>query len=171
MASTGPVGHPKYQRFVTMRDDTGALATDVPVDWSDQRTNGWHPGNIPGHDGRVGPGMNAAPNAADWFDDATTPGVFVGASSLLAREMDPKQLLEVLDPQGCILADERSYAARGLSGKQQTWNCRSYQWFHLAARPDDRSYLVFVEVKLVDPRDEAARDQVLTSLQVTGTPA
>ncbi len=77
--------------------------------------------------------MNAVPNAADWRDEAAIPGVFVGASPLLISDYDAALLLDTLAPSACTLADERSYAARGLSGDQQEWDCGSHRSFHLAA--------------------------------------
>lgn len=160
-----PSAH-EYEQFVSLRDDTGALVVDVPLEWNDTRTNGWYPEGLPGYEGYVGPGMNAAPNVGAWFRDNTTPGVFVGASSSLSHVFDPVRLLDAYARQGCTLADERSYAARGLSGQQQSWECASHRWFHLAAQPDDGAYLVLVQMKLVEQRDAAARDQLLSSLRI-----
>ena len=165
-----------YPRYTRVRDDTGQLSFLAPSDWGNVYGNGWHPRGVPPYDGeRIGPGVNAAPNVAAWMEDVTTPGVFVGASSrAVTARYDPKKIAERIGPGNsrCRTGRQDDFQSSypiTLTGIEQRSTCTGgSEWDTIAAWPEDHAYLVYVQIKLVTPRDHVARAKLLSSLLIKG---
>lgn len=158
-----------YDSYTSVADDTGQLSLEVPTAWNHRRSNGWYT-NLPRVDNNpVGPGVNAAPNVEDWSSDLTTPGIFLGSSLPLAERYSTRQLAAAYSFSSCDLEREEHYARPPLRGDSATWLCEGgTRWYVLAAEPDEGSYVVIVQAKLVDARDSDALDRGLRSIEVTG---
>jgi hypothetical protein len=164
---------PDYAAYQRVSDDTGQISLLVPSAWGSRYGNGWHPRGMPPYDGeRIGPGVNAATNAADWFSDSRIPGVFVGASSMAVRKgrYTPERLAAQLVPPGCTSDGQSPYqaSANTLTGVEATWKCGTAGLYTLSAWPEDHAYIVIVQIRIVDPRDQTARDKILSSLRIRG---
>ena len=172
-----------YRGYDRYRDDTGALSVEVPKEWGSRAGDGWHPSGFRGvRDGEwAGPGLNASPNYRQWIDSprAEVPGVFVGASTILAEAgHTPARLAEgyLRRSDGCRFASGQAYPSaqhpdETLRGRSVRWTCGdggSYpMWFMLAATPQGaKSPVVYVEMSLVSERDETALDRILATLDV-----
>lgn len=168
-SDTGSPGPAAYDSYTSVADDTGQLSLEVPTAWSHRRSNGWFT-NLPRVDSNpVGPGVNAAPNVEDWSSDLTTPGIFLGSSRPLAERYSTRQLAAAFSFSSCDLVSEEQYARPPLRGDSATWLCEGgTRWYVLAAEPDEGSYIVIVQAKLVDARDSDALDRGLRSIDVTG---
>jgi hypothetical protein len=167
------LGPPDYAAYQRVSDDTDQISLLVPSAWGSRYGNGWHPRGMPPYDGeRIGPGVNAATNAADWFSDSRIPGVFVGASSTAVKKgrYTPERLAAQLGPPGCTSDGQSPYQASTttLTGVEATWKCGTAGLYTLSAWPEDHAYIVFVQIRIVDPRDQTARDKILSSLRITG---
>jgi hypothetical protein len=150
-------------------DNTGDISVVVPKSWGDIIGNGWHPhvqglfnGNL------IGPGVNAAPNVGKWFNDMTTPGIFVGVSKLLiADHFTPKTILSTLEWR-CDFSSRQPAASHGLTGYRVMWVCpnSSTRYETIALWPSSHSFIAFLELKIVTPADAASGNRALTSLSV-----
>lgn len=153
-----------------VRDDTGLISVKVPDQWSNRARNGWFPNAIPGVASRIGPGLNASPSIARWNDPAAaTPGLFLGASSDPGvTRYTPRSLLETIGLAPCSAGAIEESTNGGLVGALVEHTCSGdVRWFSYAWSPGSRSYLVFLQVKLVSDRDEGALRRILTTLDVS----
>jgi TIR domain len=161
--STSPPGVP-------IMDVTGTISVVVPRSW-DNRLYWWQPKQyIPGitYGTRLGPGINAAPNVAKWFNDWTTPGIFVGSSKLLvAHHYNPATALSTFLP-GCNFSSRRPAESHDLTGYKDTWVCpnSTTRWETVALWPKNHSFIVFIQLKIVTPADETSGKRALSSLSV-----
>jgi hypothetical protein len=158
--------------FRSVSDDTGALRVRVPSSWGNVWGDGWHPRGFPPYDGRIGPGLNASPNNARWRDDLTTPGLFLGASSLLPETYTPTSAVQRISIERCKTGDGGSYRDARFDGAFVRLTCpgSATTWYSLAAWPADHSFILSLQVKLVSDADRRALDEILASFEVTGTP-
>jgi hypothetical protein len=154
---------------VRVTDNTGDISVVVPKSWGDLIGDGWHPhvqglfnGNL------IGPGLNAAPNVGKWFNDLTTPGIFVGASKLLITDhFTPKTILSTLAWK-CDFSSRKPTASHGLTGYRVMWICpnSTTRIETIALWPSSHSFIAFIELKIVTPADAASGNRALTSLSV-----
>jgi TIR domain len=154
---------------VRVTDNTGAISVVLPKSWGDVIGDGWHP-RFPGlfNGTLIGPGLNAAPNVGKWFNDLTTPGVFVGASKLLVTEhYNPKSILSAM-ATNCDFASRQPAASHGLTGYREMWTCpkSTTRWETVALWPRSHSFIAFIDLKIVTPADQASGNRALTSLSV-----
>jgi len=161
---------PRYE-YVDVSDATGQISVEVPTVWADVPGNGWHTRDLsPIPDNTViGPGLNAAPNVETWKDDLTTPGVFIGASRKILRTHSAKMILRSLRFDGCSSTASETYTTDDFTGEIVTWSCPDApaEWRLLAATPTkSRSYLVYVQMKLVSSADVDAYNKILNTFEV-----
>jgi hypothetical protein len=154
-----------------VRDDTGDISVLVPDSWTSVEGDGWHPMDLPpfpnGTD--IGPGLNASTNVSAWFQNLTTPGIFAGASSSLpAAGYTPDTLLQHIGFNGCAYSSSQPYAISQWTGTLDTLTCTnsSTRWWDIAMWPQDHSYIICVQIKIVTQADETAGNQALASLSV-----
>jgi TIR domain len=155
---------------VRVTDDTGTVSVIVPKSWS-QKWYGWSPKQqISGitYGTVIGQGLNASPNVQEWFNDLTTPGIFVGASKLLvADHFTPATALQAFSTQ-CDFLSQQSAVFDHLTGYIDTWVCphSPTRFETVALWPGNHSFIAFVELKIVMPADEASGTRALDSLTV-----
>lgn len=154
---------------IRVTDNTSDISVVVPKSWGDLIGNGWHP-HVPGlfNGNLIGPGINAAPNVGKWFNDLTTPGIFVGASKLLiADHYTPLTILSTLAPI-CDFSSRRPAVSHGLTGYREMWTCpkSTTRYETVALWPRSHSFIAFIELKIVTPADQASGNRALTSLSV-----
>jgi len=169
-ASGPPSGLPPPPGMRVM-DSTKAISVVVPKAWGDVLGNGWSPHeHVSGisYGTRIGPGLNASPNIGAWFNDLTTPGIFVGASKLLVTDgYSPVTALSAM-ASPCDFSSTQPAASHGLTGYQDMWTCphSATRWETVALWPRNHSYIAFIELKIVTPVDEASGDRALASLSI-----
>jgi hypothetical protein len=161
---------PGYE-YVVVSDRTGQISVEVPTEWGNVLGNGWHASKalkpvLAGE--RIGPGLNASPSVEAWKTDLLTPGVFIGASRSLLEEFTPRGLLERVSYGACRTTGRESYSSKRYTGEIASWTCPGdTSWRVLAAVPTAaREYLVYLQVKLVSPRDAEAYERILDTFRV-----
>jgi hypothetical protein len=180
-SSETPIGNPVSSEDVSLpdaadyeyarvEDESGQISVEVPTRWGHTRGNGWHPttfSEVP-RGQRIGPGLNAAPNVEAWKEDLETPGVFIGASELILDAYEPEEVLQQASYSNCETVDRESYTNAKYTGAIVTWACDGgTQWRILAATPtESRSYLVYVQAKLVSKADVEAYNKILNTFEV-----
>jgi hypothetical protein len=169
-----PPGLPPPPPGARVTDSTGAVSVILPESWGDVLGNGWYPQeHISGitYGTRIGAGLNASPNIGAWFKDLTTPGIFVGASTLLvSKGYNPVTALSAM-ASPCDFSSRRPAASHGLTGYQEMWACphSTTRYETVALWPRNHSFIAFIELKIVTPVDEASGDRALTSLSIRCT--
>jgi TIR domain len=170
-AGGSPRGLPPPQPGMRVTDNSGAVSAVVPQSWGQVVGNGWHPHVQGSFNGSyIGPAFNATPNLGSWFNDLTTPGIFVGASKLLiAEHYNPVTALGTFAPwPSCNFSSSEPVTADGLTGYRDIWTClKSTTRFETVAMwPKDHSFIAFIELKIVTPVDEADGNRVLATLSI-----
>jgi hypothetical protein len=169
--SSSPAAASSLPPGQVVQDNTGDLSLLVPENWNSIFTNGWHPRGLPpfanGTD--IGPGLNAATNASAWFNDLTTPGVFIGVSRLLiTAHYTPNKLLQQITLNGCTYSSNQGYATGEWTGTQEIWSCAHSptRWLTIAMWPHGHNYILYVQIKIVTPLDQLIGNRALASLSV-----
>ncbi len=156
-----------YEEYYTFENDARTIRVDLPRAWSDVSTGSWRRGNteIPQSIALV-----AAPDISGFQNTWTTPGMFLGASRQLARELTPDQLLDETAFNGECTYDGRSdYSDPLYTGKYDVWlNCGGQETALLVVAfvPEDGSFLGMVQVQVVSEADLEALDRILDTFVV-----
>jgi serine protease Do len=149
--------------YRTVRDDSGLLQLEIPVQWSDVDGSAWVLDNE-----TIGVSLLAAPNLDDFFSRWTTPGVSFRASSEL--NYTETEVLDLFDYSNECAYDKRyTYSDALYSGYYDVWvNCggQDVVFVILAAMPQERDFLILVQVQVVTGDDLEALDQILGSFVV-----
>jgi hypothetical protein len=167
--SRPPSGLPTPPPGMRVTDNSGAISAVVPQSWGVVVGNGWHP-HLTGifNGSYIGPGFNATTNLENWFNDLTTPGIFVGASKLLITDhYNPVTALAAFAPS-CDFSSSAPVTADGLTGNRDMWTCpySATRYETVAMWPKDHSFIAFIELKIVTPVDEADGNRVLATLSI-----
>ena len=112
--------------------------------------------------------FNATPNLGNWFNDLTTPGIFVGASKLLiAEHYNPVTALGTFAPS-CNFTSSQPVVADGLTGSRDMWTCANSttRFETVAMWPKDHSFIAYIQLKIVTAVDEADGNRVLSTLSI-----
>lgn len=156
-----------YSGYMTVNDDTGALAMEVPSEWSAVNGSSWL-----FEEEVVGPGLTAAPDLDTYNNTWEGPGVFFAASSSLAQEYSVEGLLDYYDfSQDCQYDARYDYQDPAYTGKYDLWaNCGGggTNFLVLVAFPEDQSYITLVQISVVSEADIAAAEQILNTFKVVG---
>ncbi|MEO8084077.1 MAG: trypsin-like peptidase domain-containing protein, partial [Ardenticatenales bacterium] len=167
---TGNSNAADYGGYDTVKDDSQAIAMNVPTDWGDTDGSAWVYKQE-----TVGASITAASNRDGFVNGYSTPGVFFGASRMLAERYDPAALLDALQPdmgvQNCTSKGREDYKDPYYTGVYETFeNCGDDKSVivTVAAQPEDKSYDLFVLVQVVADRDLKALDTIIGSFQVIG---
>jgi hypothetical protein len=151
--SAGPSGG------VTIVDDTNLLTVTVPVDWSDQDTQSGRR-----DDGSARPQITAAPNIEQFYESFNSSGLYLTA---MPATTDPAVVLAQHDYTGvCSDGGIVPYDDGRFTGQQQTWtSCDGGEAraVHVAARPPDNSFMMFLQVGQAAP-DDAQLLRIIASL-------
>jgi serine protease Do len=163
-----------YSDYTEITDETGTLSMEVPVEWADQRLSGSF--EFEGED--VGPSMGAAFDYDAWINSFSESGAYMAASSSLAQQFGEgveDAVLDANDFSGTCEYDGRfeDYDDGVYTGKYDIWtNCEGTgSEFHvLAAVPEDRSFVILVQVAVVNEADAEAEERILETFTVNQAP-
>ncbi|MGF1645764.1 MAG: S1C family serine protease [Kineosporiaceae bacterium] len=158
-----------YGEYVTITDDTNAVAVSVPAEWSD--VDG---APFTGEDGIARIDVRAAPDLQAFGDSWDVPGMILTATSGLAGT-SPEALLDQLGGGGsevCTYEGRQPYQDPLYTGAYDLFTgCggTAAAYVIVVAQPEDGSFLVSVQVQIVAERDFDALDQILNTFVVTGS--
>ena len=153
--------------YTDVFDDDGLLYMQIPTTWADVNGALWE------EEGRVvGNAIRAAPTLDGFYGTWTTPGVFFGASSVLAQENEPGFLLEISDLSGdCFYDGTYDYEDAVYSGAYDLWfDCGGTDttFLVLEAYPAGGEFVAYVQIQIVTDADLDALDTILATFDVTG---
>lgn len=160
--STGGTSGESYSEYVSIRDDSETLQMSVPVEWSDVDGSPWT-----FNDTEAGPALHASTDIDGYFNNWTTPGAFLAASTSLRATYDYSTLLDEFDlSDSCVYDGRFDYSDELYTGAYDSYsNCdgTGSSFIVLVVEPDARNALIIVQGQLVTAADEEAWDQVLSS--------
>jgi serine protease Do len=158
-----------YTNYNTITDDSGAITMEVPQEWSDVTGSPWNWGE---EDEVVGVSVVASTNIDDFYSTYSTPGVFFGASTVLAQRYDTSTLLDQISFSGDCTSEGRfDYNDPLYTGLYDLYsNCggAGSAVINLAAVPEDGSFIILLQVQAVSEADLDALDRILNSFQAVG---
>ncbi|MGH2545223.1 MAG: PDZ domain-containing protein, partial [Ardenticatenaceae bacterium] len=156
-----------YAEYVTVNDDTGQLAMEIPAEWSDTNGTAWLV-----DDAEVGVAISASSDLEAYNSTWTVPGAFFGASRSLIESYTEESLLDdLVFSESCEYGGREPYEDPLYTGFYDTWtNCggEGALFIVLSAVPADRSFITLVEVQIVSDADLDALDHILNSFVVSG---
>ena len=114
--------------------------------------------------------ISAAPSLHSFYNTWDTPGVFFGASVDLLDEIEPGDLLDVLDfSDECTYDDRYDYEDAVYTGAYDLWvQCggTNTAFVVLEAYPPGEDFAVLVQVQVVTDADLEALDVILATFDV-----
>lgn len=154
--------------YVSVTDDSGAIAMDVPQEWNDVNGSAWVQ-----EDEMIGAAISAASNLEDFYDTYSTPGVFFGASRVLAQTHDEASLFDTLPDysQDCTYDGRFEYEDPLYTGLYDLYtDCSGVgsMLIDLVAVPDHRAFIIWVEIQVATEEDLDALDRILDTFEVVG---
>ena len=141
---------------------------EIPIEWADVDGTAWM---VDGDS--VGPSISAAGNRGAFFGTWTEPGVFFAASQILTQRFDENALLDFAQTQfnfsscnylGRFPYDDPAYT--GFFDQFEGCGGEEVVYISLAAVPQDRSFIISVQIQLVTEADVEALDRILASFFV-----
>ncbi len=163
VANDGGTPAAGYASYETVTDDSGTITIDVPAEWSDRLGTPW---TFDGGD-TVGVAVKAAADIDGWLGGWTTPGVFFGASSSITGSFTVDSLL---DYEGfgdtCTYEGRESYEDALYTGAYDVYSgCggEDMLFVQVVAEPTSGSFLMLLQVVVVDDRDLEALDTILAT--------
>ncbi|MEE8485094.1 MAG: trypsin-like peptidase domain-containing protein [Acidimicrobiia bacterium] len=168
--TTGDGSAAAYSSYVSISDDTGAIVTKVPSEWSD--VDG---ASYTDDAGNLIFDVSAAPDLGGFLGSWDVPGVSVTASSDLAVHETKESILDILQSgylESCEYGGREAYNDTVFVGFYDLYlNCGGVETtvVVVVAVPADGSYLVVVQFQAVTDRDLDALDTLLTTFNVIGT--
>lgn len=151
-----------YSEYVSVRDDSGMLQMSVPVEWSDIDGTPWT-----FEDEEAGPSLNASVDVDGFYDNWTTPGAFLGASTSLRATYDPNSFLDQFDLSDSCTYDGRSdYSDELYTGAYDSYsNCdgTGNNFLVLVVEPESQGVLIILQVQMVTAADQEALQRILES--------
>jgi serine protease Do len=159
-----------YSDYVRVTDDSEALTMAIPAEWSQISGEPWT------IDGQViGGAISAASDLDAFYETWAEPGVFFGASRVLAQTMNEKDMLDqnLNDFSGdCSYEGRNTYKDEVYTGMYDHFtNCggAGSTFIVLSAVPENRGFLILLQVQVVSQADLEALDNLLSSFEVVGT--
>jgi serine protease Do len=162
-------GSVTYSSYVQVTDDSGALTMAIPAEWSDATGDAWVV-----DDRVVGGTISAAGNLQAFYETWTEPGVFFGASRVLAQTMNEQNMLDhdANDfSADCTYEGRNPYQDAVYKGLYDYYtNCGGMgtTLIVLSAVPENRGFLILLQVQVVSQADLEALDKILNSFEVVG---
>jgi serine protease Do len=163
-------GTTTYSGYVQVTDNSGSLTMAVPAEWNDVSGEAWVV-----DDQVVGGTISAAGNLESFYQTWGEPGVFFGASRVLAQTMNETNMLDhdANDFSGdCTYEGRKPYQDAVYKGLYDHYtNCggQGTTLIVLSAVPENRGFLILLQVQVVSQADLEALDNVLQSFEVIGT--
>lgn len=150
--------------YMTVNDDSGQLAVNVPVEWSQVNGGAWV--NDSGEN--LGIRVIAAADVNGYLNSWSVAGLDFRASSSLS--VDDKQLIDSIDlSEQCEYGGRETYSDQVYTGQYDIWaNCgdAGSTFVVLTAVPQDASYVVLLETVLISESDFNAFQEILNSFIV-----
>jgi serine protease Do len=161
-------GAASYSGYTYISDDYGAIQIEVPVEWTDTEGSAW----LAGED-VVGSAVSASNNLEDFWGTFATPGVFFGASSVLADAYDEESFLNELTDHSdnCTYDGRYEYEDQiytGLYDHYTDCSDAGSQIINIVAFPEDRDLILWVQTQIVSDADLEALDHIINSFEVVG---
>jgi serine protease Do len=153
---------PESSGFTEITDDSEALQVSVPNEWGDVNGSAW---TLEGEE--IGAAVSAAPDLEEFDESWEAPGMFFGASSVLAEEYDAEGYLDTIDySDSCTFDSREPYEDTVYTGVSDLWvDCgeTGTSVIVVSALNDDGSHLARVEVTVASDADGEAADEILNS--------
>jgi serine protease Do len=160
-------GGDTYAEYVEVTDDSGTLVMRIPTEWAAIDGAAWE---IDGAE--VGKKILATTDFDAFFAGWDTPGVFFGAESTVPGTLDETLDQEIFD--ACTYGDRFDYDDGLFVGSFDIWtDCGGdggSSVVVIAAQPPDGSFIVLVDIFVVEDRDWDAADEIVASFNVLGPP-
>ena len=160
-----PPPPPGYSGYTNVTDDSGLISVSVPVEWADTRGDLWDSTLATGTEEEIGPALSAAPNLEAFNTQWDTPGVFIGASAMLAigpdELLDARSFANVCSLNGRFDYDDGSYTGR----YDEYVECggTTTKTYVIAAEPPTQNWMALLLVQVVSEADEEALGQIIDS--------
>jgi serine protease Do len=160
-----------YGSYITVTDDSGAIAIDIPREWNDVDGSPWEvEGEV------VGATIAGSSDLESFFDSVSTPGVFFGASRKLAQKYEDNldELIGSLSqqvPGDCTPEGRYNYndpLYTGLFNLFTGCDEDGAVVIVVAATPEDQSFVILVGVQAVSEADLNAADHILDTFRIIG---
>jgi hypothetical protein len=159
-ASTTTTGTRAEAGYVEVTDDTGRIVVNVPAAWSDVSGGSWVTGDV-----ARGPSLTAAPDRQAWVESWDVPGIFIGVDD--SGERSPGDVLDDADFSGaCDASSREDYDDGVYSGLLDAYvGCgdTGARFIQIAASPDDDAFVAFLQIVLLEPDDDAALSEIITT--------
>lgn len=149
--------------YNVIKDDSGKLSVSVPKAWSDVSSGDWLL-----NDEKVGLSLTAAPDLKAYNDGWTTPGLFFGVSTELAKNLDLDKFLASWDySKDCTYDSRIDYDDSVYAGKYDLWtDCggKGNLFVVMAATPKEKTdLLILLNVAIPAGTETQSFQQILTS--------
>ena len=150
--------------YVTVNDDSGQLAVNVPASWAQVDGSAW----INSDGENLGVRVAAAPDLDGFLSTWTTPGISFKASSDL-NTTDVELLDQVDLSSDCEYDSRQAYSDQLYTGQYDIWaNCggTGTTYVVLTVVPEDNAFVILLEVQIVSDADTEAFQEILNSFIV-----
>ncbi|MDQ3879948.1 MAG: hypothetical protein M3295_02555 [Chloroflexota bacterium] len=151
--------------YQSITDEQSVLFMSVPKSWTDVRSGGW---TFDGQD--VGLSLTASTDVDQWYEGYDVDGAFFAASTSLADQYSPEELLDQYDLSGdCTLDHRADYSDPAYTGMEDIYtDCGGgdTQFSIIAASPEDNSFLVLVQTQVATDEGFAAYQNILNTFVV-----
>ena len=156
--------------YVRLQHDEVEMVVSVPASWDDTDTNdlwSWE-------DENVGYTIEASPDLESLFAlEYEVPGVWFAASSELAGELTPDDILDGQGLSECELEGREDYSDPAYTGVVDTYvDCAGSDatFRFIAAEANDASHVVSVQVSTLTEEDEDAYQRIVDTFLAQNVP-
>ncbi len=150
--------------YTKIWDNDGVFVIEIPTAWADPDGEGRLI-----DDERAGHAISASPNLQKYYGGWDTPGVFVGVSTSLLDGTEPGDLLDRHTLPACAYDGRYDFDNGDYTGRYDIWlNCGGTNTVtvNLEAYPEDRSFVVLVQIQAITDADLEALDRILATFYV-----
>jgi serine protease Do len=161
-------GDSAYSGYTIVSDDSGAIQVSIPQEWTDIDGSAWVL-----DEETVGATVSASRNLSEFYDTFATPGVFFGASDVLAASYDAGSFLDELPDfsADCTYEGRSDYEDSVYTGLFDHYtDCGGVgsQIINIVAFPASGELVVWVQTQIVSEADLDALDEIINSFDVVG---
>lgn len=156
-----------YGEYVLVNDDSETIVLEVPVEWDDIDGTPWEMA-----EGLIGPSIVASSNLDAFYETWETPGVFFGAVRMPEEGIDEQEVLDSMSfDEECVYDDRYNYSDALYTGLYDLYtdcNGSDASLVNIVAVPEDRSFIIVVQVQVVADQDLDALDHIISTFEVIG---
>jgi hypothetical protein len=155
-----------YSGYSWISDDYEAIQVEIPLEWSDTNGGAWVR-----DDQEIGAAVSASSNLDDFWNTFSTPGIFFGASDMLAESFDEAGFLDSLTDfsSDCIYEGRFDYEDpiyTGLFDRYSDCGDVGSAIINIVAVPESREFIIWVQTQIVSEADLEALDRIINSFEV-----